>query len=157
MRHEEAWADADPPLRTSQASAICVFRRFRWRSRELIAKGRGIYVCRPDLRAPILATMEFPSAYLEPHTREWLDALEAGDPAQAASTRALITAIGRRDICSICGGASVRDYWVISRKTDPSPVPTLRLCADCLPIREAIYEQRLVLLRRSDVELSGRS
>lgn len=83
---------------------------------------------------------------MEPHTPEWLEALEAGDPAQAACTRALIVALGRRDICSICGGGPVSDFRIVARKTDPSPVPTLRLCANCLPVRETIYEQKLLPL-----------
>lgn len=88
------------------------------------------------------------ASYLEPHTPEWLAALEAGDPAQAATTRALIETLGRRDICSICGGGPASDYWVVARRTDPSPVPTLRLCRDCLPVREAIYEQKLIPLEQ---------
>ena len=88
---------------------------------------------------------------MEPHSPEWLEALDSGDPAQAASTRALIAALGRRDICSICGGAPANDFWVIARKTDPSPVPTLRLCAECLPVRETIYEQKLVPLQQPPI------
>jgi hypothetical protein len=91
--------------------------------------------------------MQFALIYIEPHTREWLDALELGDPVQAACTRAILAAVGSDEVCSLCGRKPAADYWVIARKTDPSPVPTLRLCADCVPVRAAVYEQKLIPLR----------
>lgn len=82
--------------------------------------------------------------YLEPNTVEWLDALAAGDPVQAVRTRRIIAVAGSCDVCSLCGARPASDYWVVARKTDPSPVPTLRLCVECVGVRTMIYEQKLV-------------
>ena len=83
------------------------------------------------------------SHYMEPNTPEWLEALEAGNPVQAALTKQLLAVAGGRDVCSLCGCAPARDYWVVARKTDPSPVPTLRLCESCVGARASVYDQRL--------------
>jgi len=82
--------------------------------------------------------------YLEPHSAEWFAALESDQPVQATLTRRHVAAAGTVEICSLCGSASARDYWVVARKTDPSPVPTLRLCADCVGVRTTVFGQKLL-------------
>jgi hypothetical protein len=87
-------------------------------------------------------------AYIEPHTEHWFTALEAEQPGIARQIRQLLLTVGRTDACSLCGAVPARDYWIIARPTDPTPVPTLRLCEHCIGVRECVYQQRLVPVGR---------
>lgn len=89
--------------------------------------------------------------YMEPNTPEWLEALEAGDRLQATLTKQLLAAAGGRYVCSLCGSVPAKDYWVVARKTDPTPVPTLRLCEGCVDARACVYNQKLVPLEDDEI------
>jgi hypothetical protein len=82
--------------------------------------------------------------YIEPHTEQWFTALEAEEPGVARQIRELLLSAGRADACSLCGSVPARDYWVVARPTDPTPVPTLRVCEQCVSVREGVYQQRLI-------------
>lgn len=83
-------------------------------------------------------------SYIEPHTEQWFTALEAEQPAIAKQIRQLLLTAGRTDACSLCGAVPAFDYWIIARPTDPTPVPTIRICEHCIGVRECVYQQRLV-------------
>ncbi len=74
--------------------------------------------------------------HLTPHTREWFAALEGFNPQQARHTRAILTAAGRDDVCSVCGDDPAVDYQIIFPTPQPQSVATIRLCDDCRLIRE---------------------
>jgi len=105
-----------------------------------MGEGHGFYgVARGVIHMRLAET-----AYLEPHTQSWFMALEAEDPSSAAQIRQLLANVGRSDICSLCGARPARDYWIVARRTDPAPVPTLRLCEPCISVRECVYQQHFI-------------
>ena len=71
-----------------------------------------------------------------PHTPEWFSAFAHWSPAQAAMTRHVVEAAGNPDVCSICGDDPAADYRLLVDQRPPAGVDTLRLCEDCLQIRE---------------------
>ena len=78
----------------------------------------------------------FESDPLVPHTPEWFSAFAHWSPAQAAMTRHVVESAGSREVCSICGDDPADDYRLPVDQRPPAGVDTLRLCADCLQIRE---------------------
>jgi hypothetical protein len=80
----------------------------------------------------------------EPHTPEWLTALEAFDPRQAAHTRQII-AMARADVCGICGDDPASDYKATMANMPIMAVATFRLCDDCLKIRSDAGESFVAL------------
>lgn len=78
-----------------------------------------------------------PSPALVPHTDEWFAAMSQWNPPQAMMTRMVLEAVGRSDVCSVCGDDPARDYQLEEEYRPPSSVDTLRLCNDCLRIRRA--------------------
>jgi hypothetical protein len=73
---------------------------------------------------------------LVPHTSEWFSALAHWSPAQSAMTRHVVEAAGNLEVCSICGDDPAADYRLPVDQRSPAGVDTLRLCDDCLQIRE---------------------
>ena len=71
-----------------------------------------------------------------PHTSEWFSAFAHWSPAQAAMTRHVVEAAGNLEVCSICGDDPAADYRLPVDQRSPAGVDTLRLCDDCLQIRE---------------------
>lgn len=84
--------------------------------------------------------------YLRPHTPEWFAALEVWDPPQAAMTRKAIELGGSPDVCSICGDDPARDYRLEEALRPAGGVDTLRLCDDCLNIRQRSGESFVLFL-----------
>jgi hypothetical protein len=80
--------------------------------------------------------------YPEPHSGEWLAALEAFDPAQAAHTRQIIKSAGRKDVCSICGDDPAADFKIVQENLPGNAVASIRLCGDCRAIRSAMHGER---------------
>jgi hypothetical protein len=66
--------------------------------------------------------------YFTPHSPEWFAALEAFDSIQAAHSRTILTAAGRKDACGVCGDYPTHDYMLVSPKPHPEGVATIRLC-----------------------------
>ena len=77
--------------------------------------------------------------YSTPHSKEWFQALEAFNPDQAAMTKTVVEAAGRMDICSICGDHPAKDYKLVEEDLPPEAVGTIRLCNDCLTIRDESF------------------
>ena len=75
-------------------------------------------------------------APLSPHTDAWFAALSVWNPPQAIMARAALIAAGRSDVCSVCGDEPAHDYRLAEAQRPPAGVDTLRLCGDCLAIRE---------------------
>lgn len=78
----------------------------------------------------------FEPAPLVPHTPEWFSAFAHWSPAQAAMTRHVVESAGSPEVCSICGDGPAADYRLPVDQRPPAGVDTLRLCDDCLQIRE---------------------
>jgi len=72
-----------------------------------------------------------------PHTPEWFSAFEHWSPAQAAMTRQVVKSAGSPEVCSICGDDPAADYRLPVNQRPPGGIDTLRLCDDCLQIRES--------------------
>jgi hypothetical protein len=84
-----------------------------------------------DLIAPQLDKV------LIPHSQEWFAAQELWDPPKVAQTKFMIEAVGRTDVCSMCADDPARDYRLAEAFRPPGGADTLRLCEDCLIIRQA--------------------
>jgi len=69
--------------------------------------------------------------YTEPHSPEWFSALDSFLPAQAAHTRQILKAAGRKDVCSICGDDPAEDFKIVEENLAANAVASIRLCADC--------------------------
>jgi hypothetical protein len=95
--------------------------------------------------------------YLRPHSPEWFDALDKSNPKQAAQTRQILSAVGREDVCSVCGDQPALDYTLASEQAAASDVSTLKLCADCLVIRRDVHRENFILLaiEHGDEEQEG--
>jgi hypothetical protein len=70
------------------------------------------------------------------HSPEWFSAFAQWSPAQAAMTRHIVKSAGSPEVCSICGDDPAYDYRLPVDQRPPGDVDTLRLCDDCLQIRE---------------------
>ena len=95
----------------------------------------------PDALPPIMPT---------PHTKEWFEQLDIEEPQKAKMTRAILSAAGRDNVCSICGDDPAIDY----RRAGPI-LPgilslTLRLCDDCLAVRDELFGEKYVPLEPSN-------
>ena len=75
-----------------------------------------------------------------PHTTEWFAALSVWDPTQAAMTRQAINMAGSLEVCSVCGDDPAQDYRLPKPYRAAGGVDTLRLCDDCLGIRQGMGE-----------------
>lgn len=73
---------------------------------------------------------------LVPHTPEWFSALAHWSPTQAGITRHVVESAGSLEVCSICGDDPADDYRLPVDQRPLAGVDTLRLCDDCLQIRE---------------------
>lgn len=82
--------------------------------------------------------------FLKPHSKEWFDQLEKLNPAQAAQTKQIINLAGTEDICSICGDEESKDYKLESSEIAPGAVSSLRLCNDCVQIRNNMHGENYV-------------
>ncbi|WP_161792006.1 YiiX/YebB-like N1pC/P60 family cysteine hydrolase [Methylophilus sp. Q8] len=92
----------------------------------------------PEL-APVIRTWD-----LTPHTAEWFVALSEWNSDQAEHVRQILELQGTTDVCSVCGDDPAKDY-VLSGDKVPGAVYTLRLCDDCLTIRQNTGESFSVL------------
>jgi hypothetical protein len=75
-----------------------------------------------------------------PHTPGWFAVLEKQNPLQAEMVKATLTAVGRDDVCSVCGD----DPAPICTLTNPEPETksiTMRLCGDCQGIRQRMFKE----------------
>lgn len=88
--------------------------------------------------------------YLRPHTPEWFAAMEVWDPPRAAMTRKMIELAGSPDVCSICGDEPAHDYRLEEADRPAGGVATLRLCADCLEIRQRSGEPYVLLANEGE-------
>lgn len=77
------------------------------------------------------------AANLKPHSRAWFDALSAFNARQAAHTRQIVQMASHIQVCSVCGDEPASDYHLDGHDLPRLAVPTLRLCEDCLGIRQA--------------------
>ncbi len=84
--------------------------------------------------------------YPKPHSQEWFEALEKFNPMQAAIVKQVVATIGRLDVCSICGDNPAKDYKLIAKGLPEDAVATIRLCDDCLNMREHMYKEKYDLL-----------
>ncbi len=82
--------------------------------------------------------------YLKPHSAEWFAAMEKGNPSRAAQTRQILSLAGRNDVCSICGDESSTAYKLVADELPDDVVATVRLCDDCLRIRNEVYGEDFV-------------
>jgi len=69
--------------------------------------------------------------------RQTFDALSAFNAPQAAHTRQIVQMAGHIHVCSVCGDEPASDYHLDGRDLPRNAVRTLRLCEDCLGIRQA--------------------
>lgn len=79
--------------------------------------------------------------YLEPHSTEWFSTLDAFQPTQAAHTRQILKAAGRKDVCSICGDDPAEDFKIVEEKLAANAVASIRLCAGCRRLRQAMHAE----------------
>jgi hypothetical protein len=93
--------------------------------------------------------------HLKPHTPEWFAALEQWDPPKAVMTREIIKLSGRVDVCSVCGDGPASDYRLAEGHRPAGGVDTLRLCDDCVRIRQATGEPFMLL--SEDEEIGSRT
>lgn len=73
---------------------------------------------------------------LTPHTSAWFDAILQVDTDKALMTGSIVAHAGRLDVCSICGDAPAPIYDLLD-----DPFPPVRLCAECLGIRQAMFAE----------------
>jgi len=76
----------------------------------------------------------------DPHTSAWFEQTLQHNPMAAFITGSIIHHAGRTDVCSVCGDTPAPIYDALD-----APYQSLRLCADCLGIREADYDERYQL------------
>ena len=84
--------------------------------------------------------------YLEPHSNEWFVALEKVNPQQASMTRQIIGLAGTKECCSVCGDTTTHDYEVVGATFGPQTPATIRLCDDCLKIRQETQDEKYRLV-----------
>lgn len=101
---------------------------------------RRVEVATHWLQAHALLPATAAPAVLQPHTPAWFEALALWDPMQAEMVRGAIAAAGHANVCSVCGDDPARDYRLAEAYRPPAGVDTLRLCNDCLAIRQAMDE-----------------
>ncbi|MBI4995964.1 MAG: hypothetical protein HZC22_03515 [Rhodocyclales bacterium] len=101
---------------------------------------RRVEVATHWLQAHGLQPLTAAPGVLQPHTPAWFEALTLWDPMQAEMARAAIAAAGHVDVCSVCGDDPARDYRLAEANRPPAGVDTLRLCDDCLAIRQTMGE-----------------
>ena len=77
--------------------------------------------------------------YPEPHSAEWFTALGVFDPRQAATTRQILKAVGRKDVCSVCGDHPAEPLRIVAANLPAEAVASIRLCADCRKMRWQMY------------------
>lgn len=82
---------------------------------------------------------------LVPHTDEWFTALTKQNELQASHVRQVLQLAGANDVCSLCGDNPAEDYLLTGDKV-PGFVYTLRLCQDCLVIRQQQLGESYILL-----------
>lgn len=82
---------------------------------------------------------------LVPHTGEWFTALTKQNALQASHVRQVLQLAGSNDVCSLCGDDPAEDYLLMGDKV-PGFVYTLRLCQDCLVIRQQHLGESYTLL-----------
>lgn len=80
---------------------------------------------------------EIPDRIFVPHSSAWFTAQRLWDPLKAAQTESVIEAMGREDVCSVCGDDPANDYRLAKGFRPAGGADTLRLCDDCLVIRRA--------------------
>ena len=83
---------------------------------------------------------------LKPHSDEWFAAMERVNPAQAVMTRQIIELSGTTEGCSICGDEPAHDYEVLEGMFDRDTAATIRLCHDCLSIRQTTQNENFRLI-----------
>jgi hypothetical protein len=88
---------------------------------------------------------QFMPFFPKPHTPEWLTALEAFDPRQAAHTRQVIARAKSADVCSVCGDDPSSEYKATMANLPAKAVATIRLCDDCRQIRSTAGESFVAL------------
>jgi hypothetical protein len=84
--------------------------------------------------------------YPKPHSPDWFRALEAFNPAQAATIKQIVDLAGRVDVCSMCGDDPANDYQLVGEHLERDAVATVRLCDDCRLLRESMYAEKFVPL-----------
>jgi len=72
-----------------------------------------------------------------PHTPAWFAQMLPFHPPAVFFAQTHIARTGRLDICSVCGDTPAPIYDAVN-----APHQSLRLCADCLGIRAALYDER---------------
>ncbi len=83
---------------------------------------------------------------VKPHTDDWFTGLEHFNPQQATQTRLLIELSHSSRVCSICGDKDSLDYYVTNSPLLCKEYATLRLCADCVVVRESRHGEKLARL-----------
>ena len=82
--------------------------------------------------------------FLKPHSKEWFEAPEKQNPAQASQTKQIISMAGSDDVCSVCGDEESKDYKLEGSEAAPGIAVSLRLCDDCLGIRKSMHGEKFV-------------
>jgi hypothetical protein len=73
--------------------------------------------------------------YIEPHTPKWFALLMYVNPKQAAMVVKVMETVDNGLVfCTICGEKNCKVY-----RTCDNPIPTIRLCTDCLKIQVDMY------------------
>jgi hypothetical protein len=80
-------------------------------------------------------------SYAKPHSEEWFEALAAVNPDQAAATRQIIALAGDENVCGVCGDDPAEDYKLVGKGHEKLAVATMRLCSDCLSIRQQMHQE----------------
>jgi hypothetical protein len=78
-----------------------------------------------------------PASLPVPHTPGWFASMREWDPPKAMMTQVVIEAVGRSDVCSVCGDDPASDYQLAEAQRPPGGPSTLRLCEDCVKIRRS--------------------
>jgi hypothetical protein len=77
--------------------------------------------------------------YHKPHSPAWFQALEQFDPILAAHARNVVKAVGKNDICSVCGDEAAMVYKRIKPNLPDDAVATILLCDFCRDLRASAY------------------
>lgn len=95
--------------------------------------------------------------YFKPHTSEWFRALRAFDVTKAAMTETVVKSAGSLDVCSICGDDPAKDYELVDKFMERNAVATIRLCDDCLRIKEKFTKRHLSHIDQPTIQLKSYS
>lgn len=79
--------------------------------------------------------------HIEPHSDLWFFIVDRVEPRLGQIARLSIQNEQSVQVCSSCGDHSARDYRIVNSDEAMPGVPSLRLCSDCVHIRQGFGEK----------------